>query len=297
MKSNSRRPARSARLAAAIARDDPFGMEVEKGPGFGRVIFIFLLLHAIGIGGFAAYKWINPDEPVAETKPATTASTDAAKPKERPQSSSKLDVDELLAPRRTTGTPMVLDHPEMPGFKRYRVGEGERLVEIVRQFHASVAEVEKLNGLKPGETLVTGQWLTIPDNTGNGMPLPAGEEATPVKAKVVDPKAAPKPITPSVVESKATAKTEPESAAVEPAKPVERPPVRKVEAASPKPSVEDQLQPRPPKALPVKSYRVVKGDTAYSIARRYNVDWQELLRVNGMNDPRQLRADQVIRIP
>jgi lipoprotein NlpD len=42
---------------------------------------------------------------------------------------------------------------------------------------------------------------------------------------------------------------------------------------------------------------VAKGDTAYSIARRHKVDWQELLRVNGMSDPRQLRAGQVLRIP
>ncbi len=297
MKSKSRRPARSARLAAAIARDDPFGMEVEKGPGFGRVIFVFLLLHAIGIGGFAAYKWINPDEPVAQTKPAAAGASETAKPKDRPKSSSRLDVDDLLAPRRTTATPMVLDHPEMPGCKRYRVGEGERLVEIVRQFHASVAEVEKLNGLKPGESLVTGQWLTIPDNTGHGMPLPAGEEAAPVKAKVVAPKAAPKPVKPSVVETKSATKPEPTPAPVTPPKQVERPPVRNVETPEPKPATADQMQPRPPKAIAVKTYRVAKGDTAYSIARRHNVDWQELLRVNGMTDPRQLRADQVIRIP
>jgi LysM repeat protein len=295
MKAHSRRSARPARLAAAISRDDPFGMEVERGPGFGRVILVFLLLHVIGIGGFAAYKWLNPDIPkdrpaeVAGTETGNAAGREKAAVRPKSKSSSKLDVDELLAPRRMTGTPMVVDHPEMKGYKRYRVGEGERLVEIVRQFHASVAEVEKLNGLRPGDPLFTGQWLTIPDNTGNGMPATVMDEpvTSTVTAKVMSaasgaPKEPSKPV---------ADKTAPKTANTPAPAPAE------VRAVPVKAQASDQMQPRPPKAGVVKTYRVVRGDTAYSIARRYNIDWQELLRVNGLSDPRQLRADQVIRIP
>jgi LysM repeat protein len=102
-----------------------------------------------------------------------------------------------------------------------------------------------------------------------------------------------------------TATKAPEKSTVVPSKTPEKPTVVKEtkpsvptpEKAETPPQPGDQLQPRPPKALPVRIYKVAKGDTAYSIARRHNVDWQELLRANGLSDPRQLRADQVIRIP
>jgi LysM repeat protein len=256
-------------------------MEIEKGPGFGRVIFVFLILHAVGIGGFAAYKWLNPDAPAAAASTGPGAASTAAKPK------GKLDIDEVLAPRRTTGIPMVVDHPEMPGYKRYRVGEGEKLVEIVRQFHASVAEVEQLNNLKPGTPLFTGQWLTIPDNRAASDLVPSGSE--PIRPKVIDDAKTPSPATstkPKIVQSppgKAASKT----ATPEPVSPV-LPPPAPAPAPSPSPAT-------PPAAVRV--YKVQRGDTAYSIARRYSVDWQDLLRANGLTDPRQLRADQILKIP
>ncbi|RFC45846.1 MAG: LysM repeat-containing protein [Verrucomicrobia bacterium] len=280
MKSRSRRPVRSARLAAAIARDDPFGVEVEKGPGFGRVVFVFLLLHAVGIGGFAAYKWINPDPAGSGVSQGVKAADGAAQGKAGTKASNRPDVEELLAPRRGPVTPMVLDYPEKPGFKRYRVGDKETLVEIVRQFHASVAEVEKLNGLKPGEPLVSGQWLTIPDNKAKGPSQDRGREA---------------PIVPRVIGQKEEAK--PKSEPVRVPVPQEQVPGPKSESGPSLSSTDEPPPSAPPKALPVRNYLVAKGDTAYSIARRHKVDWQELLRVNGMSDPRQLRAGQVLRIP
>jgi LysM repeat protein len=290
MKAKSRRSAPPTRLAAAISRDDPFSMETEKGPGFGRVIFVFLILHAVAIGGFAAYKWLNPDAPAAEAASAVVAPGGSMPAPSKPR--SKLDVEDLLAPRRTTGTPMVVDHPEMPGHKRYRVGEGETLVEIVRQFQASVAEVEQLNSLKPGTPLFTGQWLTIPDNRASGSSLQ--ESAGPIRPKVIDEsKPKPKPIVPGKV------------------KVLETPP----KTTSPKidssgsigldlpPPVTDSTSGdagTKPKASPpaaIRIYKVQRGDTAYSIARRHNVDWQDLLKANGLSDPRQLRADQILKIP
>ena len=286
MKATPRRSARPARLAAAISRDDPFGMEIERGPGFGRVIFVFLLLHAVGIGGFAAYKWLNPDAPAVVTdSPGQTAGKGASG---AAKTGGKLDVDELLASRRVTGTSMSVPHPEMPGYMRYRVGEGESLVEIVRQFHASVAEVEQLNGIKPGTPLFTGQWLTIPDNREPSLISTNGTEA--IRPKAIEegktkttpppqPKPLPQPNKTKVVEadSKDAGKALPD-------------PVK------PKDKEADQTQPTPPPAA-VKVYRVQRGDTAYSIAKRHNVDWKELLRANGLSDPRQLRADQILRLP
>lgn len=42
--------------------------------------------------------------------------------------------------------------------------------------------------------------------------------------------------------------------------------------------------------------RVRAGDTLYSIAMAHNLDWQELARWNGIRNPRDLRAGQVLQL-
>jgi murein DD-endopeptidase MepM/ murein hydrolase activator NlpD len=42
---------------------------------------------------------------------------------------------------------------------------------------------------------------------------------------------------------------------------------------------------------------VQRGETAYSIARRYGVDASEMLSLNGISDPRTLQAGRRLRIP
>ncbi len=44
-------------------------------------------------------------------------------------------------------------------------------------------------------------------------------------------------------------------------------------------------------------HRVVPGDTLYSIARQNGVDVDELMAINGIEDARELRVGQILRIP
>ncbi len=44
-------------------------------------------------------------------------------------------------------------------------------------------------------------------------------------------------------------------------------------------------------------YVVQRGDTLYSIARRYGVSMWEIARVNGIADVNRIRVGQVLRIP
>jgi len=248
MKTFYRHAAAPTRVTAALSREEPFALEARN-QGIGRVIFVVLLLHALVLGGLAAFKWGSGEGTVV------SAAAPPAGSSERP-----VVADGGLGPRQISGQRIVVDHPDMPGYKRYRVVSGEQLVEIVRQFQASVAEVEKLNNLKPGDPLYAGQWLTIPDHGAarTGSPgAPASGEA--IKAVAIAPE---KPGSSPGATKRAVA----EVAAAE-----------RLGAGT--------------------TYRVARGDTAYSIARRHGVDWQELLRENGLKDPRQLRADQVIRIP
>jgi len=45
------------------------------------------------------------------------------------------------------------------------------------------------------------------------------------------------------------------------------------------------------------SYNVEKGDNPYSIARKFNVGYNALLKINGIEDPRRLKIGQTLIIP
>jgi LysM repeat protein len=47
----------------------------------------------------------------------------------------------------------------------------------------------------------------------------------------------------------------------------------------------------------VKFYTVQKGDTAYALGRKFGIKHEELLRINGIADARQLRIGQKIKVP
>lgn len=45
------------------------------------------------------------------------------------------------------------------------------------------------------------------------------------------------------------------------------------------------------------TYKVQKGDNPYSIAKKLGVSSQELLKVNGIDDPKKLQIGQVLKVP
>jgi len=78
----------------------------------------------------------------------------------------------------------------------------------------------------------------------------------------------------------------------------EQPPVQVVAQAESmwEPTVVEKDQDLPPTALKV-AYRVIKGDTVFSIARKYGVDPTAVLQENAMGSSDLLQAGQTIRIP
>ena len=55
--------------------------------------------------------------------------------------------------------------------------------------------------------------------------------------------------------------------------------------------------PRETFALKRTVYQVKPGDTLIAIAKRYNVEWKDLQRINGISSPRSLQIGTEIRIP
>ena len=45
------------------------------------------------------------------------------------------------------------------------------------------------------------------------------------------------------------------------------------------------------------TYKVAKGDNPYTIAKKFGVSYQELLKVNGVDDPTKLQIGQELKIP
>jgi LysM repeat protein len=45
------------------------------------------------------------------------------------------------------------------------------------------------------------------------------------------------------------------------------------------------------------TYTIKKGDTLSGIAAEYGITWQELAKLNGIDDPGRLRVGQEIRLP
>jgi LysM repeat protein len=45
------------------------------------------------------------------------------------------------------------------------------------------------------------------------------------------------------------------------------------------------------------TYKVEKGDNPYTIAKKLSVSYQDLLKVNGIDDPTKLQIGQVLKVP
>ena len=45
------------------------------------------------------------------------------------------------------------------------------------------------------------------------------------------------------------------------------------------------------------TYKVREGDTLFNIANRYNVGWQEMARLNSLEEPFTLKIGQELKLP
>ena len=71
---------------------------------------------------------------------------------------------------------------------------------------------------------------------------------------------------------------------------------RPAAAPQPKPPVAQSVPATPASASSGETYTVKRGDTLYSIALEYGVDYREVAAQNNVDDPSRLRVGQVLRI-
>lgn len=65
----------------------------------------------------------------------------------------------------------------------------------------------------------------------------------------------------------------------------------------PPPAPPPPAEAAPPPAVRVVAYRVRSRESLIGIARRHGLDWQEVARMNGIDDPKRLRAGQLLNLP
>ena len=53
----------------------------------------------------------------------------------------------------------------------------------------------------------------------------------------------------------------------------------------------------PYEGLAFRVHRVAKGETLYGIAKQYGVRVEAIMEMNGISDPKELKAGQALRIP
>ncbi|MEO0444912.1 MAG: LysM peptidoglycan-binding domain-containing protein [Verrucomicrobiota bacterium] len=277
------------------------GSEIDEPPepksgSLLRVLLVVVLLHVLGIGGVLLFKMLNRGESGLETE--KLVSTEIEKPAPITEG-QRATAETILPPRpKSSGKPIIVDHPNLKGHVRYRVGsEEEDLVGISRKFNASVAEVEGLNSLRSGEQLYEGQWLTVPDRRTEVPDDLLAIRPTPVSEKPVVASLPEKEVARPAPEIKVTPPLRPAVAEAPKPKPLPLPPAPQPSTSRPIPAV--PVAPPTPRPAPseARTYKVKAGDTAYRIALKYGITWQVLLEHNGVSDPTKLQVGQVLRIP
>ncbi len=141
------------------------------------------------------------------------------------------------------------------------VTASDTLSNISRQYGIPLSSLIEANNLNAQGGIRVGQRLVIPPK-GEPAPVPQLAEVRAVSA----------PVAASKVNAPAPASTQAASASKAPAAAVE--------------------------AIPSSgTYTVVKGDNPVAIARKFGVNYQELLEINSIEDPTKLQIGQVLKLP
>lgn len=149
-----------------------------------------------------------------------------------------------------------------PSAKTYLVKSGDTITRIASSVGVSIPDLEKANGLTESSVLRVGQNLKIPEKT---MPQTTTQAST-QPANMV-PSAQQSPENLGVASSGAPSTKQPNVANTETV------------------------------TATVQEYTVVKGDSPYKIAKRFKITPEELMKANGITDPKRIQIGQKLNIP
>lgn len=207
---------------------------------------------------------------VPESKPAPETSNET---ESEPEPDDVLDIPEyknetISVPARAVAGTVI-------------VRRGDTLYSIAREHKTTIDELARANNLKSPYTVKIGQTLKLKSEPA---PAPVVEKtkAEPAPAKQVDAKKT-EPV-------KKSAETKPE-----PKKSVEQKPAAK--PAEQKSATRATTEKTKDVRVAVKTITVARGDTLYSLSRKYEIPVNDLAVMNNLRAPFALSVGQKLRVP
>jgi LysM repeat protein len=167
-----------------------------------------------------------------------------------------------LAAQEPASAPATTEAAPAAAPQTYTVKSGDTVTKIASSLGVTIPDLEKLNGLAGNAVLQVGQILKVP------------VQAVALAASAVQTQA-------GKVAASATKLPLQAAAAVSQAAPATAPAVA--------PAAEESAG--------GSEYTVVKGDSPYKIAKKFKITPDELMKANGITDPKKIQIGQMLKIP
>lgn len=264
------------KLPASTATGEEFEDEGEiPGVGVARGLLVILLLHVAAAGGIALHgKWAKQEAPAAKSQKGEEAKG-----------------------------PVLID-----GAQHYVVQYGDNYYKIAAAQGVSLDELKQVN---QNVEIAPGIKINIP--VRKVAPLPT-EMSGPVARTILPPVERPSlqlddlnqvasRVPGELLEAEGAPAEVDQAVFIEPQRlPVPSP----SQLAEARRQAQIQAQARQIQAVPPvqappaargRSHKIQKGDTIWRISRKYGVDQDELMRINGISDPGRIRLGAVLKIP
>jgi murein DD-endopeptidase MepM/ murein hydrolase activator NlpD len=184
----------------------------------------------------------------------------------------------------------------VPTASEHTVQVGQTLWRIAQIYKVNLAALAAANNLDSNSVLLVGQVLQIPARSGAVSSTPSPQGEVPATAPVAIVASAESGAFKPIDGAQPALKVQQDNAV---AKLQDRQSRLKVSLAELKSeeSVDGAANKAQVKEIGLASYRVNPGDTLSAIARAHGISYGELARLNRIDDPNLLEADQVLRVP
>jgi LysM repeat protein len=218
---------------------------------------VVVALHLVLVGGIYAFNSIKANRPMYDAA-ADKAKPAPAAPKQSTAPIEKPAPQNLAVP--SAPLPKIASNPTLPiaNSKIHQVKSGDTLTKIAQLHNVTTGELAEANGLKESAILRPGQSLNIPNPHVAGVTRSESN---------------------SHVSSAARSEAETRAAFV------------KAQEGNKKSTAST-----PAKVIP-KTHTVGKNETLAGIVRKYGVQYDELVKLNKIEDPKKLQIGTVLKLP
>lgn len=199
-------------------------------------------------------------------------------------------------PKEVALAPAVVEKPaveEKTMFITHRVLENETLFSLAKKYSTTVERLRELNKLGPFENIKYNQRLIVPYTEEPQDDWVEDEETQPVLMPAKKEVAKAEPLKEEPKREVETPKKE-EPKRIEITTPVLEEPVNRTES---KPAPKVEVPTEIPATSSVGRHKVAKGETFFSIARKYNTTVQEIRSLNNMSASETLKFGTTLKVP